>query len=296
MKNVSILIPIFNALEHTKKCLKNLSEGLPANNQQVSYSIIVSDDNSTDGSKEWINNNYPDIIVLEGTGDLWWSGGINLAAKYAIDVLLSDYLLLWNNDIQTASEYFPRLTEVIMDSDDNCITGSKIVDVLTKKVWSVGGKFNPINGDFYMVGYNTKKNSTPVKEFEIDWLPGMGTLVPAKIVKTIGYWDDKRFPQYFGDTEFTYRAGINGFRLKVSNDLIIYNDTTNTGNRHDGQWSRLFWLLTDKKSLYNFRVVWAFYRLYAKSILAYKYLFKMYFYLFGGFIKWKLFSYFRTRN
>ncbi|NJO67967.1 MAG: hypothetical protein HC830_00630 [Bacteroidetes bacterium] len=67
------------------------------------------------------------------------------------------------------------------------------------------------------------------KKMELNWLPGMGTLIHETVVQKAGYWDNINFPQYHGDSEFTFRAYLNGFKIEVDPDLVIWNDTTHTG-------------------------------------------------------------------
>ena len=84
---IAILIPVFNNLEYTKKCLQNLEEKLGENNIAKHFPIIVIDDGSSDETADWIKKNYPEVELLFGNGNLWWSGGINKGAKHAIEKL-----------------------------------------------------------------------------------------------------------------------------------------------------------------------------------------------------------------
>jgi GT2 family glycosyltransferase len=289
MENVAILIPVFNKLEYTKKCLSNLTGIFGSiKDSDVTYEIIVIDDNSKDGTYQWISENYQDVNILKGDGNLWWSGGINMGAQYAVETLHSTYVLLWNNDIEVDVSYFKVLEKLIKKYPKGVILGSKIFGNLEKKlVWSMGGVFNPVTGRSEMIGYLTPDNDKLNIPIEADWLTGMGTLVPSEIIRKIGYWDKENFPQYIGDMEFTYRAKLNGYKNIVHPDLQIWNDTSNTGLLHQGSFINLFRMLTDKRSLYNLKVNFCFYRRYVKSPRAYIFLFISYFKLFGGFIKWK---------
>ncbi len=294
MKHIAVLIPVFNHLDYTKSCITAINKEFDRVFSAITISVIVIDDGSTDGTGDWLRSNHPDVIVLEGDGNLWWSGGVNVGAKYAIETLAADYVLLWNNDIITDGKYFSELDTLVSSLSEMIIAGSKIYrkggnnDV----IWSCGGIFNPRTGTKYMLGFNKTDSNEYEKPLKSDWLPGMGTLIPCGVISDIGYWDDKNFPQYDGDSDFTYRAKLAGYENIVYPGLKLWNDTTNTGLAHKGSLNVLMRLLTDIKSNYNLRKNLCFYRKYAESIFAYKALFRSYYKLFGGFFKWKLLSVF----
>jgi GT2 family glycosyltransferase len=293
MEKIGILIPVFNKLEYTKKCLRNLTGIFTADKAlSDSFVVIVIDDASTDGTYQWINAHHrTDVHILRGDGNLWWSGGINRGARYALDELKCSHVLLWNNDIEVGADYFRTLLGHAKHYGEHVIIGSKIYGNLEKNlVWSMGGIFNSRTGKSVMIGYLTEDNQELQSPREADWLTGMGTLVPSNLIRTIGYWDEKTYPQYIGDMEFTYRAKLKGFRNIVVPDLTIWNDTRNTGLLHQGSLKNLLRMLKDKRSLYNLRINIRFYRQYATSPLAWLFLSVSYFRLFGGFFKWKVLS------
>jgi GT2 family glycosyltransferase len=287
MVKVSILVPVFNGLSYTQKCLQNLFSQVSELKNEVEIFVIVIDDGSTDGTSEWIENNYPDVILLHGDGNLWWSGGINEGARYSVEKLHANYVLLWNNDVCTNDDYFKMLKNVVLNGSDDVITGSKIyIDPAFSTLWSVGGTFDFRTGKKTFNAYNEKDG----KEFntikEVDWLPGMGTLVPTSIIKKIGYWDNIHFPQYHGDSDFTLRARREGFKVIIHPDLKIWNDKTNSGLWHKGKLSLFFKSLFNIRSNFNIKKDFQFYHKHTDSVFAYYYLFKKYFIYTGSFIKW----------
>ncbi len=289
MKNIAVLLPVHNHLDYTRNCVRSLAK-IPKLSS-VELSVVVIDDGSTDGTGEWLAANYPEIPVIRGDGNLWWSGGINAGARHAVETMHSDYLLLWNNDIHTEDSYFTELDRLVQSLPGNVIAGSKIYRKEEDNViWSYGGIFNPKTGSKYMLGMNRPDSPEFEVPREVDWLTGMGTLVPVSAISTIGYWNEKEFPQYHGDSDFTYRAKLAGFSVRVYPQLKILNDTVNTGLRHEGSIKTLMRLLSDIKSNFNLGKNINFYRKYSTSPLAYKALIKSYFRLFGGFFKWKLLS------
>lgn len=284
----AILLPVYNHLAYTKLTLEILTPLLGEIENEV-FDILLIDDGSTDGTSDWVRLNYPDVIILEGDGDLWWSGAVNMGASYALDQLKVDYLILWNNDIIVHKKYFNELVAICNGLNEPVVLGSKIlVEGQPDMVWSAGGFFNPRSGKINMYGYFQNDSDEFCQVREVDWFTGMGTIIPKEVIEKIGFWDNVNFPQYHGDTDFTYRAKLEGFPLRIYPSLILYNHVENSGIEHHGNFKSLLKLITDIRSKSNLRKNLIFYKKYVRSPFAYLPLTWFYLKIFGGFFKWKL--------
>jgi GT2 family glycosyltransferase len=294
MKSIALVMPVFNNLEYTKKCITSLGPRLSHKDlKNCEFFVVIVDDGSTDGTGQWLRNNHPQVTVLEGDGNLWWSGGVNVGAEFALRVLKSDYILLWNNDVIASADYFLEIDKLVGSISDNVVVGSKIFRSGDKNLlWSCGGVFNSRTGAIYMHGMDKPDSGEYKKPIHVDWLPGMGTLIPAGVIEKIGYWDADSFPQYHGDSDFTFRAKKAGYDLVVFPQLILSNDKSTSGLKHGGTLKGLRLALTSIRSNSRIKTNMRFYRKHATSPLAYGALAYSYFRLFGGFIKWKVASLF----
>lgn len=292
-KNLSIITPVYNNLFYTQQCLKSLYDLEPSwNSPDYNIDIVIVDDGSTDGTSDWIKENYPKVHIVYGDGNLWWSGGINKGVKYALDELNADYTLWWNNDVVPKDNYFPILFKILKQNSNDVIIGSAIKFKVRNTGYGLGGIFNPVNG---YRGYIRKKEldkDTLQIPIEVDWLPGMGTTIHRCVYEKIGYCDEVLFPQYHGDSDFTLRAKKVGFKLLVFPELIIFNDNSNTGIMHEGSFYKFYKTLTSIRSNYNIKKNILFYVKHSTSKRAYLFVFMQYFGYIGGFFKWKFLSLF----
>lgn len=288
---IAILIPVHNGLGFTSKCLKQIYTLLADKPLiTIAFHVIVIDDGSNDGTEEWVRINHPKTTILKGDGNLWWSGAINKGTSYALDELKCDYVIWWNNDISASPDYFKNLESILLENAPE-IAGSKIYYAHDPTlVWSMGGIFNTRNGKKHMTGMNEQDGEQFNRIHFADWLPGMGTILHRSVVEKIGLLDNKNFPQYHGDSDFTFRARLSGYKIPVFPQLKIWNDKSNSGLLHRNNLNLLITSLKDIKSNYHIGKDILFYRMYSTSVMAYQTLIIKYCLYVGGFIKWRILS------
>ena len=68
-KSLFIVIPVHNRKHFTRDCLLSLRKQTFQN-----FTIIVIDDGSSDGTGEMIQKEFPEVVLLHGDGNLWWTG------------------------------------------------------------------------------------------------------------------------------------------------------------------------------------------------------------------------------
>ena len=281
---ISIVCPVHNCLEYTKRCLKSLSAAICNSRYEKEIDIILIDDGSTDGTSEWVRRNYPEIKILKGDGNLWWSGAMNMGAKYALKQG-TEYILVINNDNEFEENYIEKLISFTKEKKYR-IVGSRVLETGTNKVWSLGGYFNKRTGK-----YGTYKRPKERKSacYSVDWLPGMGTLIHKSVFEQIGFWDEKDFPQYYGDTDFMVRARENGIDVYVYQECRIWNDAGNTGMHHHGSLANLIKSLYSNKSHNNIVVTVKFLKRHCTSYMGIiRSLLSKYGRYIGGFFKHKI--------
>lgn len=267
----TVIIPVHNSLEYTKQALYYLFGAISkVQDGNWEFPVALVDDGSEDGTSDWVKKQYPEIHLCHGDGNLWWSGSINLGMRYAIETLQADYLLWWNNDIRPAEDYFTNLVELLRTTDGNIVFGSKILYASKPDViWSFGGVFHPVWGHSHMPGMNQPDGQDFQHPESVDWLPGMGTVLPVSIASETGWLNERQFPQYHGDVDYTYRVKLSGFRVEVRPELRIWNDTEHSGMKTGGKFPERLASLRKLNSIHNFRKEWLLYRKYAKTPLAY---------------------------
>ncbi|MEI6531655.1 MAG: glycosyltransferase family 2 protein [Chlamydiota bacterium] len=219
MKNnplVYVVTPIFNGRNHTEEYLQSLK-----GQEYKNFKVVIVDDGSTDGTGKMVREKFPDAILLEGDGSLWWSGGTNIGVKYAIKNN-ADFILTINHDVTLKTDYLTSLVNFAQEKK-GALIGSMVVSRSNKgRVWFFGGGYNKIQGTNTHVTGKIRDFKVATKSL---WLTGMGVLVPSSVFKEIGYYDEENFPLYFGDADFSERARRAGHELWVSPKSKVFGDT-----------------------------------------------------------------------
>ena len=216
---VAVVIPVHGGLPLTLQCLDSLRECDP-----LPVMVVVADDGSPDGTGAYLAEHYPDVQVVGGDGNLWWSGAINAGCDYALKAGARTLVLLNNDNVTLSRNLLTELVRLVGERG-GCIGGTLLMEApdggLT--VLAAGGKINWRRGGTELLETGSSfQESDSISE--CDWLPGMALAFQAATFQALGGMDARSFPQSRGDADFTLRARAKGYRCCVSSACWIVND------------------------------------------------------------------------
>jgi N-acetylglucosaminyl-diphospho-decaprenol L-rhamnosyltransferase len=264
---IYVVVPVYNRRNLVNRFLIRLGEQTFRN-----FTTIVIDDGSTDGSTALIREKFPEVQVLRGDGNLWWTGAINVGIRRAM--LLgnaSDAILVINDDLEFEPNYLESLYRV-WQSTPNTLVGSVLVDVNDpERIFRGGELVNRWTAKSRHLNTGRKLGEFGKGyQVEVSSLTGQGALVPIHVFRSIGLYDDKHFQQC-GDTELPVRAKNRGYRLIVSYGAVVKARSDEIGINHAS-----FYSLRDAKEYFfgvksNCRLKYRFFFAYdtATSVAAF---------------------------
>jgi GT2 family glycosyltransferase len=211
-----IVIPVFNRLAYTRACLDALRR---QTNQQ--FRTVVVDDGSTDGTAAVLARDYPEVTVLPGTGQLFWTAGVNLGLRYALGEG-ADRLMTMNNDVEAAPDFVARMLHWAARQPE-ALLGALELDIKTQQPVYGGEQFSWLTHRSQEL---LPLLASPQQRglHAVSYLPGRGLLIPAQVVAAIGLFDEKRLPHYLADYDYTTVARRHGFPVYLNYDarLLTY--------------------------------------------------------------------------
>lgn len=207
---VAVLITCFNRKATTLRGLSALRASLD-NVPGVTYSIFLVDDASTDGTGQAVSSEHPDVNVIQGTGSLFWNGGMCHAYEAARASGPFDAYLLFNDDVATEAEGVKAFFA------DYLSANSKAPSILVGSTTSSEGSKITYSG-FRRIPTIWRPRASvrvvPDGTFrDIDMPNGNFVLVPAPFFESIGGLDPG-YVHNFGDVDLGLVAkkhGVNVF-------------------------------------------------------------------------------------
>ncbi|NGP75926.1 glycosyltransferase family 2 protein [Balneolaceae bacterium YR4-1] len=260
---LTVILPVYNRIQYTRKCLEALE-----NQSYKDFRVIVVDDGSTDGTEQMIREFFPDVILLKGDGNLWWTASVNLGIKEAF-VRGSDYVMTLNNDTKPAEDFIEQMLKC-STRNPRAVLGALEVNSKTERVSYAGEKINWLtaNSELFNVG-KKPYNLTGIKA--VSHLPGRGLLIPTSVFEEVGLFDENNFPQYAADSDFTHRVKQAGFNVYCNYDAVLYTYPSESGSlklRNSKSLKKYYEHLFSIKGGGNLKVFWH----YAINNCPYKYL------------------------
>lgn len=230
---IAVIMTVFNRREKTINCLNSLQNAWLFNHRNVRLEVFLTDDGCTDGTADAIRSHAYEFPchILQGTGTMYWLGGMNNAWREAIKQGGFDGYL-WLNDDTTL---LPAIFEEIQTAEDYVLATKQ------RKGIYVGSTNDPATGQFTYGGFDFVNKWTLKDRFVIPdgvhvrWCEcahGNITYVSHEVVEQMGVFCDG-YIHGAGDHDYTYQAHQAGYPVAVMRKYVgqCENDHIGKGRR-----------------------------------------------------------------
>jgi GT2 family glycosyltransferase len=227
---LSVVILSYN----TRDLLKNCLESISANTHGLDYEVIVVDNGSRDGSREYLRsleqkrfrnieekekstkflNFYNSIFlkVIFNRKNLGFAAGNNVGIKKA----LGDYILLLNSDTLIKNGALLKLADYMDQHPKVAAVGPRLLNKDGSFQASVG-RFPTLPVVFWMLfkehfGGSEYVRQSPLQEGVVDWVMGAALMIRKEVFEKVGLLDENIF-MYMEEVEWCYRVKKAGFKI-----------------------------------------------------------------------------------
>lgn len=207
--DLSIIIPSYN----TKKLLQECLDSIKKNKGKLSIEIIVVDNGSTDSTVDYLKKVSKDKMIQ--TILLKQNWGFAGAVNRGIEKARGECLFLLNSDTQVQKETLKKVVDFAKKHPQS-IVGLQLVN-LDGSIQPSVYHFPSVTGaikEFWLGKKDSYQKYAPLskKPVEVDAVTGAAMLIPRKIIKEIGLFDEKYF-FYFEDLDYCRLAKKVGLKV-----------------------------------------------------------------------------------
>ncbi len=210
-RKTSIVIITYNNLDYTKDCISSIRKYT----KKGTYEIIVVDNLSSDGTRQWLKEQKNIKIVLNNE-NMGFPKGCNQGIKKANP----NYdILLLNNDTIVTENWLDNLNKCLYSDDKIGAVGA----VCNHNENLQGVNFSYENFDIMQELAKANNISNKEKWEEKVFLIGFCILIKRNVLEEIGYLDEEYTPGYIDDNDLSLRIIKNGYKLMLCHDCFIHH-------------------------------------------------------------------------
>jgi len=242
---LSIIIVSYNVREFLEQALISIERAVAG----IDHELFVVDNNSMDGSAEFVRRRFPGVHLIASAENLGFAGGNNLALEKAT----GRYICLINPDTIVQEDTFSTLIGFLNGHPEAGAVGCKILNpdgtlqlacrrsfptpwVAFAKIIGLAALFpkSPLFGRYNLTFLDEDMTS------EVEAISGSFMLLRREAVHQVGYLDDSFF-MYGEDLDYCFRILSAGWKIYYVPDTRIIHFKGESSKRSPFEQRRLFY-------------------------------------------------------
>ncbi|MBI5207165.1 MAG: glycosyltransferase family 2 protein [Candidatus Firestonebacteria bacterium] len=207
--DLSIVIVSFNTMDILRDCLKSIYK----DTEGIDFEIIVSDNNSTDGTLEMIEIEFPEVILIKNSSNIGFSSANNIGFK----ITKGRYVLALNPDTIVLNNASVEMIKFMDKHPESGACGCKLLnaDKTLQPSWE---NFPTIFSEIF---YGTPLNKIFKHDkrinrgnfYEVDWIMGAFMMIRKEVIEKTGGFDEDYNPAYSEEVDLCYRIKKSGWKI-----------------------------------------------------------------------------------
>lgn len=219
MASVSIVILNFNGRHFLEKFLPSVVK------HSDGYEIVVADNNSSDGSVDFLKESFPQLKLITFPENYGFCGGYNRA----LEQLNSDLFILLNSDIEVTENWIEPVIKLFENDDKIAAVQPKLLDFQFKDKFEYAGGaggFIDKYGYPFCRGRIFDTIEADIGQYddtrEIFWASGACLFIRADLFSSFGGFDDDFFA-HMEEIDLCWRMKQDGFKIYYCGESIVYH-------------------------------------------------------------------------
>lgn len=213
---VSIIVLTYNNLKLNKICINSILNKTAYPN----YELIIVDNNSTDGTKEYLEElkekKLPNIKVIVNVTNSGFAGGNNIGIKAST----GDYVLLLNNDTIISRGWITSLVKHMENNEKLGMCGPVTNSIGNEAKIKVN--YNTYS-EMESFSYNYTWENMQKQYKNPDVLALFCTLIKREVINRCGMLDEAYGIGMFEDDDYAEAVKKAGYQLTIAEDSFIHH-------------------------------------------------------------------------
>ena len=231
MRKATVIIPNYNGIRFIKECLESLfAQDVPLS----MYRIIVVDNGSTDGSRQLIEDAFPEVSLIALPSNTGFCHAVNVG----IEAAQTPYVILLNNDTKVCPGFVGGLVNAMEAKPEAFAVSASM------RMWDRPELLDDAGDRYCALGWAyARGKGQPAARYdspaEIFSACGGAVIYRKSILEKIGLFDEKHFA-YLEDLDIGYRARIYGYRSYYEPQAeVIHYGSASSGSRYNDWKTKL---------------------------------------------------------
>ncbi|MCD4730304.1 MAG: glycosyltransferase family 2 protein [Bacteroidales bacterium] len=187
--------------------------------------VIVADNDSSDNSVEFLQNNFPEVRIIQNK----INGGFAKGYNDALSQVKADYYILLNSDIEVTPNWIQPVINLMEKDPDIAACQPKLMSFYEREKFEYAGAaggFIDKYGYPFCRGRLFQTLEADGGQYddvtEIFWATGACLFVRAEVYHKLGGLDE-RFFAHMEEIDFCWRAKNDGFKIMFCPDSTVYH-------------------------------------------------------------------------
>jgi GT2 family glycosyltransferase len=208
----SVIIVNWNGRKFLPECLESLLYQAYRH-----FSIILVDNGSTDGSVDFVVQNYPEVHTIALPKNV----GFSVANNIALKTVKTEYVALLNNDAVADPLWLQSLLGALESYPEAGFAASKMLFYDNPEIIDRVGDVYTRAGTGLLRGRGMRADSYNAREWVFGACAG-AALYRTQMLRDIGIFDEDFFLLY-EDVDLSFRAQLKGYKCLYVPEAIVHH-------------------------------------------------------------------------
>ena len=221
--NVDVVVPVHNALDFVKVCVRSVVE-----NTTVPHGLVIVDDGSDRATRDWLREvaaRFPHVSLLVNDRNLGYTRTVNRGLEHS----MADQVCVLNSDCEVTPDWLTLMIDCARHADgigmvgplSNAASFQSVPRIREGDDWCL----NPLGPSQSPADIAARvRRLSEARWPAVRVLNGFCQLISREALDAVGSLDEEAFPTGFGEeNDFCARLVAAGFTLHVVDDAYVFH-------------------------------------------------------------------------